>query len=41
MSEIIYKAQNIKKTYVEGKVKTQVLKGVNLEICKDDATFNC
>ena len=36
MSEIIYKAQNIKKTYVEGKVKTQVLKGVNLEICKDE-----
>ena len=38
MSEIIYKAQNIKKTYVEGKVKTQVLKGVNLEICKDEIT---
>ena len=38
MSEIIYKAQNIKKTYVEGKVKTQVLKGVNLEICKDAIT---
>ena len=38
MSEIIYKAQNIKKTYVEGKVKTQVLKGVNLEICKDEMT---
>lgn len=38
MSEIIYKAQNIKKTYVDGKVKTQVLKGVNLEICKDEIT---
>ena len=38
MSEIIHKAQNIKKTYVEGKVKTQVLKGVNLEICKDEIT---
>ena len=38
MSEIIYKAQNIKKTYVEGKVKTQVLKGVNLEICKNEIT---
>lgn len=38
MSEIIYKAQNIKKTYVEGKVKTQVLKGVNLEIYKDEIT---
>lgn len=38
MSEIIYKAQNIKKTYVEGKVKIQVLKGVNLEICKDEIT---
>lgn len=38
MSEIIYKAQNIKKTYVEGKVKTQVLKGVNREICKDEIT---
>ena len=38
MSEISYKAQNIKKTYVEGKVKTQVLKGVNLEICKDEIT---
>ena len=38
MSEIMYKAQNIKKTYVEGKVKTQVLKGVNLEICKDEIT---
>ena len=38
MSEIIYKAQNIKKTYVEGKVKTQVLKEVNLEISKDEIT---
>lgn len=38
MSEIIYKAQNIKKTYVEGKVKTQVLKGVNLKICKNKIT---
>ena len=38
MSEIIYKAQNIKKTYVEGKVKTQVLKGVGSSGCPKGLT---
>lgn len=38
MNNIILKATNLKKTYVEGKVKTSVLKGVSLDIYQDEIT---
>lgn len=38
MSDIILKAQNIVKTYTEGKVKTEVLKNVNLDVYKGELT---
>lgn len=38
MSEIILKARNIRKTYKEGKVSTEVLKNVNVDIYKDEIT---
>ena len=38
MSEIILKARNIIKTYAEGKIRTDVLKSVNLDIYSDEIT---
>lgn len=38
MSNILLKASDLKKTYKEGKVLTEVLKGVNLEIYENELT---
>lgn len=38
MTKIILKAKNIVKTYTEGKVKTDVLKNVNLDIYEGELT---
>ncbi|MEG2688316.1 MAG: ABC transporter ATP-binding protein [Clostridia bacterium] len=36
MKNIVLKAENIKKTFKTGEVETEVLKGVNLEICEGE-----
>ena len=38
MSEIILKAHNITRSYFEGKVQTDVLKNVNIDIYSDKLT---
>ena len=38
MSEVILEAKNITRSYFEGKIRTDVLKGVNLAIRQDELT---